>query len=280
MQVLPTKDRQAATELCTNPIVKKISFTGSTGVGKMLAKLATGTLKKVSLELGGNAPFIVFGDADLDDAVEGAMFCKFRCTGQTCVCANRLLVQKSVAEEFVRKLVVKVEALKTGPGLDPSTTQGPLVNKSGVDKIKHHVEDAVSKGAKIETGGKTPSSPGFFYEPTVLSGVTPDMIVANDETFGPLAPVFTFETEEEAIKLANDTEFGLAGYFFSKDIGRVMRVAHALECGMVGVNTGKISASEAPFGGMKESGYGREGSKYGIAEYQNIKSVTIGSLDK
>jgi len=280
MQVLPTKDRQAATELCTNPIVKKISFTGSTGVGKMLAKLATGTLKKVSLELGGNAPFIVFEDADLDLAVEGAMFCKFRCTGQTCVCANRLLVQTSVADAFIQKLVAKVEALKTGHGLDPSTTQGPLVNKSGVDKIKQHVDDAVSKGAKIETGGKAPSSPGFFYEPTVLSGVTPDMIVANDETFGPLAPVFTFETEGDAIKLANDTEFGLAGYFFSKDIGRVMRVAHALECGMIGVNTGKISASEAPFGGIKESGYGREGSKYGIAEYQNIKSVTIGSLDK
>jgi succinate-semialdehyde dehydrogenase/glutarate-semialdehyde dehydrogenase len=189
-------------------------------------------------------------------------------------------VQKSIAEAFTKKLVAKVEALKTGPGLDPSTTQGPLVNKSGVDKVKHHVEDAVSKGAKVECGGQAPSQPGFFFEPTVLSGVTPDMIVANDETFGPLAPVFAFDTEEDAIKLANDTEFGLAGYFFSKDIGRVMRVAGRLQCGMIGVNTGKISASEAPFGGVKESGYGREGSMYGIAEYQYIKSVTIGNLDK
>jgi succinate-semialdehyde dehydrogenase/glutarate-semialdehyde dehydrogenase len=194
--------------------------------------------------------------------------------------ANRIFVHKSVAEAFTAKLVEKVKALKVGPGLDSSTTQGPLVNKSGVDKVRQHVEDAVSKGAKIETGGKAPSHPGFFYEPTVLSGVTPDMLVANDETFGPLAPIFYFETEAEVVKLANDTEFGLAGYFFSKDIGRVMRVAKKLQCGMVGANTGKISAAEAPFGGVKESGYGREGSSYGLAEYQNIKSVTIGNLDK
>jgi len=247
----------------------------------MLAKLATGTLKRMSLELGGNAPFIVFEDADIADAVEGAMFCKFRCTGQTCVCANRILVQKSIAPEFTRQLVKKVQALKTGPGLDPSTTQGPLVNKSGVNKVAQHVQDAVSKGAHVECGGAPPpNSPGFFFEPTVLSGVKPNMLVANDETFGPLAPIFEFETEDEAVALANDTEFGLAGYFFSKDIGRVMRVAKKLQCGMIGVNTGKISASEAPFGGVKESGYGREGSMYGLAEYQNIKSVTIGSLDK
>ena len=194
--------------------------------------------------------------------------------------ANRLLVQKSVAEGFTAKLVEKVKALKTGPGLDSSTTQGPLVNKSGVAKVKQHVDDAVSKGAKVETGGKAPDNPGFFFEPTVLSGVTPEMMVANDETFGPLAPIFFFETEDEAVKLANDTEFGLAGYFFSKDIGRVMRVARRLQCGMVGANTGKISAAEAPFGGVKVSGYGREGSMYGLAEYQNIKSVTIGNLDK
>jgi succinate-semialdehyde dehydrogenase/glutarate-semialdehyde dehydrogenase len=194
--------------------------------------------------------------------------------------ANRLLVQKSVAAEFTAKLVKKVEALKVGPGLDPSTTQGPLVNKGGVDKVKQHVEDAVSKGAKVETGGAAPEDPGFYYKPTVLSGVTPEMMVANDETFGPLAPVFAFETEDEAVKLANDTEFGLAGYFFSKNVGRVMRVARKLECGMVGVNTGKISAAEAPFGGVKESGYGREGSMYGMAEYQVIKSVTIGNLDQ
>ncbi|KAK2670944.1 Aldehyde dehydrogenase domain [Fusarium oxysporum f. sp. vasinfectum] len=279
IQVLPTRDRQAATELCTNPLVKKISFTGSTGVGKYLAKLATGTLKKVSLELGGNAPFIVFEDADLDLAAEGAMFCKFRCSGQTCVCANRLYVQKSVAKEFTAKLVEKVNALKMGGGLDKSTTQGPLVNKSAVDKVKEHIADATSKGAKIATGGSTPDSPGFFHQPTVLTGVTQEMAVAKDETFGPLAPVFEFETEEDAIRLANDTEFGLAGYFFSKDVSRVMRVAHKLQVGMVGANTGKISAAEAPFGGVKESGYGKEGSLYGMAEYQNIKSITIGNLN-
>jgi succinate-semialdehyde dehydrogenase/glutarate-semialdehyde dehydrogenase len=196
-----------------------------------------------------------------------------------CASANRLFVQNSVAKEFTAKLVEKVAALKTGPGLDSSTTQGPLVNKGGVQKTNDHVQDAVSKGAKIEIGGSAPDSPGFFYSPTVLSGVTPEMVVANDETFGPLAPVFAFETEADVIHMANDTEFGLAGYFFSKDIARVMRVARKLECGMVGVNTGKISAAEAPFGGVKESGYGREGSKYGLAEYQNIKSVTIGNLD-
>ncbi|KAI5457105.1 Aldehyde/histidinol dehydrogenase [Mariannaea sp. PMI_226] len=279
IQVLPTRDRQAATELCTNPLVKKISFTGSTGVGKMLAKLATGTLKKVSLELGGNAPFIVFDDADADLAAEGAMFCKFRCSGQTCVCANRIYVQKGIAPVFTAKLVEKVNALKMGGGLDGATTQGPLVNKSAVDKVKEHVADAVSKGAKVETGGSTPNTPGFFHEPTVLSGVTQDMAVAKDETFGPLAPVFVFETEEEVLKMANDTEFGLAGYFFSKDIGRVMRVANKLQVGMVGANTGKISAAEAPFGGIKESGYGKEGSLYGLQEYQNIKSITIGNTN-
>ncbi|KAF2395780.1 aldehyde dehydrogenase [Trichodelitschia bisporula] len=279
IQVLPTKDRAAATELATNAGVKKISFTGSTGVGKMLAKLATGTLKRASLELGGNAPFIVFEDADLDLAAEGAMFCKFRCSGQTCVCANRIIVQESILEAFTAKLVEKVKALKTGPGLDPNTTQGPLVNKSGVDKTAQHVQDAVSKGAKIAIGGSAPEGSGFYFSPTVLTGVTEDMLVANDETFGPLAPIFTFKTEADAVRLANATEFGLAGYFFSKDIGRVMRVARKLECGMVGVNTGKISAAEAPFGGVKESGYGREGSMYGIAEYQTIKSVTIGNLN-
>lgn len=279
IQVLPTRDRQAATELCTNPLVKKISFTGSTGVGKMLAKLATGTLKKISLELGGNAPFIVFDDADVELAAEGAMFCKFRCSGQTCVCANRLYVQKGIAPAFTAKLVEKVNALKMGSGLDSATTQGPLVNKSAVEKVKQHVADAVSKGAKVETGGSTPDSPGFFHQPTVLSGVTQQMEVAKDETFGPLAPIFVFETEEEVLRMANDTEFGLAGYFFSKDIGRVMRVASKLQVGMVGANTGKISAAEAPFGGIKESGYGKEGSLYGLQEYQNIKSITIGNTN-
>ncbi|KAJ4985454.1 succinate-semialdehyde dehydrogenase [Stagonosporopsis vannaccii] len=276
-QVLPTKDRAAATELCTNPIVKKISFTGSTEVGKMLAKLAMGTLKRVSLELGGNAPFIVFEDADLDLAVEGAMFCKFRCTGQTCVCANRLLVHQSIAKEFGEKLVAKVAALQVGPGLDPKTTQGPVVNQSSVDKVTSHISDAISKGAEILIGGAS-VGPGFFFQPTVLSGVPRDALVATDETFGPLAPIFTFSDEEDALRLANATEFGLAGYFFSRDVSRVMRVAARLEVGMVGVNTGKISAAEAPFGGVGESGFGREGSKYGLAEYQNIKAVTIGNF--
>ncbi|KAG0646804.1 Glutarate-semialdehyde dehydrogenase [Hyphodiscus hymeniophilus] len=279
IEVCPTKDRQAATELATNPLVKKLSFTGSTGVGKMLANLATGTLKKVSLELGGNAPFIVFDDANLDLAVESAMFCKFRCTGQTCVCANRLYVQKGVAKAFTERLVEAVQALKMGPGLDSATTQGPLVNKSAVEKVKEHVEDAFSKGAKIEIGGQPSRSTGFFYDPTVLSEVTPNMIVSREETFGPLAPIFQFETEAEVLQLANDSEFGLAGYFFSQDIARAMRLAQKLECGMVGVNTGKISAAEAPFGGIKESGYGKEGSLYGLAEYQNIKSITIGNQD-
>jgi len=279
VQVVPTRDREAATELATNEKIKKLSFTGSTGVGKMLTGLCSGTMKKVSMELGGNAPFIVFDDADLDLAVENAMHCKFRCSGQTCVCANRFFVHTSLAPAFTQGLVAKVAALKLGPGYDPATTMGPLVNASGVKKVAEHIADAVSKGAKVEIGGKT-KSPGFFHEPTVLSGCTPDMQVFRDETFGPLAPIFTFDTEEEALKLANDTEFGLAGYFFSKDVSRVMRVAQKLECGMVGVNTGKISAAEAPFGGVKESGVGTEGSMYGLAEYQVLKSVTIGNTDK
>ncbi|KAF5553676.1 hypothetical protein FMEXI_2325 [Fusarium mexicanum] len=280
IQVCPTKDRQAATELATNPLIAKISFTGSTSVGKMLARLASGTLKKVSLELGGNAPFIVFNDADIDLAVEGAMFCKFRCSGQTCVCANRLYVQKGIAPAFTAKLTAKVKTLQMGSGLDQPTTQGPLVNKSAVTKVQEHVQDALSRGAKVETGGKAPDQAGFFFEPTVLSGVTQEMMVSKEETFGPLAPIFQFDTEQDAIRLANDTEFGLAGYFFSKDVGRVMRVARKLKVGMVGVNTGKISAAEAPFGGIKESGYGKEGSLYGLAEYQNIKSITIGNVDR
>ncbi|KAJ9499198.1 hypothetical protein H2202_005355 [Exophiala xenobiotica] len=280
IQVCPTKDRQAALELATSAKIQKISFTGSTEVGKMLAKLAAGTLKRVSLELGGNAIFIVFEDADLDLAVEGAMFCKFRCSGQTCVCANRLFVHKTLVEAFTKKLVAKASALKTGPGLEKSTTQGPLVNKAAVQKVAEHVENAVGQGAKIELGGSPGSGNGFFYEPTVLSGATDSMLVAQEETFGPLAPIFSFETESEAIERANKTPFGLAGYFFSKDVGRIMRVAQQLQVGMVGVNTGKISAAEAPFGGVMESGYGREGSLYGMEEYQVLKSVTIGNTDK
>ena len=280
LHVLPTKDRSAATELATSPLVNKISFTGSTGVGKMLAKLAAGTLKKVSLELGGNAPFIVFDDADLDLAVESAMICKFRCSGQTCVCANRIFVQQGVVAAFTRKLKDAVSDLKMGSGLDPATTQGPLVNEAAVTKVLEHIEDAVSKGAKVEYGGKHPSGPGFFCEPTILTGVRSDMNVSQEETFGPLAAVFEFDTEEEVIELSNSTPYGLAGHFFSRDVGRCTRVSRKLQVGMVGINTGKISAAEAPFGGVKESGYGREGSLYGLSEYQVIKSITTGNLDK
>jgi len=280
MHVCPTRDRQAASELATSAHIHKISFTGSTNVGKALAKLATGTLKKTSLELGGNAPFIVFDDANLDLAVEGAMICKFRCSGQTCVCANRLYVQKGIAAAFTRKLVDAVAKLKLGLGLDEGTTQGPLVNEAAVSKVLEHIEDGVAKGAKIEFGGNRVSGAGFFCEPTILSGVTADMKVANDETFGPLAAIFEFDTEEEVIKLANDTVFGLSAYMFSRDIGRCNRVSRKLRVGMVGVNTGKISAAEAPFGGVRESGYGREGSLYGMEEYQVIKSITTGNLDK
>ncbi|KAF4634619.1 hypothetical protein G7Y89_g3472 [Cudoniella acicularis] len=279
IQVCTTKNREAASELARHPDIAKISFTGSTGVGKMLAALAAKTLKRVSLELGGNAPFIVFDDADLDLAVEGAMVCKFRCSGQTCVCANRLLVQKGVVKDFTARLVKKVNELKMGCGSDPTTTQGPLVNQKAVDKVQEHVRDAIAKGAILETGGFRPKSPGFFFAPTVLSGAIANMKIATEETFGPVAAIFEFETEGEAIEMANNTEFGLAGYFFSKDIGRVLRVAKELESGMVGVNTGKISASESPFGGVKESGYGREGSKYGLAEYEILKTVTIGNTN-
>jgi succinate-semialdehyde dehydrogenase/glutarate-semialdehyde dehydrogenase len=292
IHVVPTKDREAATELATNPIVKKISFTGSTGVGKMLTKLAAGTMKKVSMELGGNAPFIVFEDANLEKAVEGAIVCKFRNSGQTCVwyilihthltvsSANRLYVHEKVYDEFAELLKEKVSQFKLGFGLDPATTQGPLVNASAVKKVLEHVNDAKSKGAQVVLGGKAPEHlKGFFFEPTILTGVTKQMVVSNDETFGPLAPLFKFSSDAEVIEMANDTEFGLAGYFFSKDFNRIWKVAAALECGMVGVNTGRISAPESPFGGVKESGVGREGSKYGIAEYQNIKSVIVGNLD-
>ncbi|GKT83819.1 succinate-semialdehyde dehydrogenase [Colletotrichum tofieldiae] len=279
IHVVPTKDREASLELANNPIVKKLSFTGSTGVGKLLTKAAAGTMKRVSMELGGNAPFIVFDDADIDQAVEGALICKFRCSGQTCVCANRLLVHEKVQDEFIQKLVQRVKLYKLGRGIDKSVTQGPLVNAAAVKKIDAHVQDAIKKGAILHTGGKAPEGlEGYFYESTVISGATAEMEVAHDETFGPLAAIFSFKSEAEAVELANATEYGLAGYFFSKDISRVMRVAKRLECGMLGVNTGLISAAESPFGGVKESGLGREGSKYGLAEYQNIKSVTIGSL--
>ncbi|KAL3455018.1 Aldehyde/histidinol dehydrogenase [Aspergillus heterothallicus] len=279
IQVCPTLDRLATLELVTNPKIAKISFTGSTAVGKMLAELAATTLKKVSLELGGNAPFIVFDDADLDTAVEGAMVCKFRCSGQTCVCANRLLVQEGIAPQFIAALVAKVDQLRVGRGMDSATTQGPLVNAAAVEKVAEHVQDAVLKGAHVATGGRRPTGAGFFYPPTVVTRVTREMKVFREETFGPLAAVMTFKTEAQAVVLANETETGLSGYFFTRDINRALRVGRRLQCGMIGVNTGKISACETPFGGIKESGYGREGSRYGMDEYQTIKAITIGNID-
>ena len=279
IQVVTTRNRKAVEILYTHPLVKKVSFTGSTSVGKLITEKAAGTMKKVSMELGGNAPYIVFDDADLDLAVDGVLACKFRCSGQTCVCANRLYVQKGIHDKFVEKLLEKVKGFKIGSGLDPTVTHGPLVNRAGVTKTKQHIDDAVSKGAKLLVGGKVRDDmDGYFIEPALLTGATQEMLVAKEETFGPLAPVFKFESEEEVVEMANDTEFGLAGYFFSNDLRRVWRVAKALEVGMVGVNTGKISAAESPFGGIKESGLGKEGSKYGLAEFQVMKSITLGNL--
>ncbi|MEK7736528.1 MAG: succinate-semialdehyde dehydrogenase, partial [Pseudomonadota bacterium] len=250
-------------ELTGNPIVRKLSFTGSTEVGRLLMAQCAPTIKKVSLELGGNAPFIVFDDADIDAAVDGAMLSKYRNTGQTCVCANRLLVQDGVYETFAGKLAVRVKQLKVGSGMEEGVTQGPLIDAQALAKVEAHLADAIAKGARILTGGKRHARGGTFFEPTVLADVTPEMQCAREETFGPVAPLFRFKTEEEAVALANATEFGLAGYFFSRDIGRIWRVAEALEYGIVGINTGIISNEVAPFGGVKQSGIGREGSKYG-----------------
>jgi succinate-semialdehyde dehydrogenase/glutarate-semialdehyde dehydrogenase len=263
-------------ELTSNVTVRKISFTGSTEVGKILMAQCAGTVKKVSLELGGNAPFIVFDDADLDAAVEGAMVSKFRNSGQTCVCANRFLVQASVYDDFAARLGRAVDRLKVGPGLEEGVTQGPLIDLAAVEKVEAHIRDAVSKGATVVRGGARQQAAGRFVAPTVLTGVTPDMDVAREETFGPVAPLFRFETEADALALANRTPFGLAAYFYGRDIGRVWRVAEALEYGIVGVNTGLISTEVAPFGGMKESGIGREGSKYGIEEFLEVKYLCIG----
>ena len=265
-------------ELTSNPLVRKLSFTGSTETGKLLMAQCAGTVKKISLELGGNAPFIVFDDADLDAAVEGAMASKYRNTGQTCVCANRILVQDGVYDAFAAKLAEAVRALRPAPGLDEKATQGPLIDDRAVQKVEEHIGDALSKGARIIVGGKRHALGGRFFEPTVLADVTPAMVISREETFGPVAPLFRFRTDEEAIALANDTPFGLAAYFYGRDIGRVWRVAEALEAGMVGVNTGLISTEVAPFGGVKESGLGREGSKYGIEEFLEIKYVCLGGI--
>lgn len=265
-------------EMCSNPVVRKVTFTGSTEIGKELMANCATTVKKVSLELGGNAPFIVFDDADLDAAVEGAIASKYRNTGQTCVCTNRLLVQAGVYELFSEKLSAAVSRMKVGNGLTGEVQQGPLIDMAAVEKVEEHIADAVAKGATIVLGGKRHELGGSFFQPTILADVTSQMLVAREETFGPLAPIFKFTTDDEAIRMANDTEFGLASYFYSRDIKRVWKVAEALEYGMVGINTGLISTEVAPFGGMKESGIGREGSKYGIEEFLEVKYLCLGGM--
>ncbi len=265
-------------EMTSNPIVRKLTFTGSTAIGRLLMEQSAPTIKKLSLELGGNAPFIVFDDADLDVAVEGAIASKYRNAGQTCVCANRLYVQDGVYEQFAEKLVAAVEKLKVGNGVEEGVTQGPLIDAKAVEKVEEHVADALSKGGRLLTGGKRHALGHSFFQPTVIADVSNDMIVATEETFGPLAPLFRFKTDEEVIALANDTEFGLASYFYSRDIGRIWRVAEGLECGMVGVNTGLISNEVAPFGGVKQSGLGREGSHYGLDEFLVVKYICLGGI--
>ncbi len=265
-------------ELTSNPRVRKLTFTGSTGVGKKLMAQCAGTMKKVSLELGGNAPFIVFDDADLDAAVQGALASKYRNTGQTCVCANRLLVQSGVYEDFAARLIAAVGKLKVGDGLRGPTDQGPLIDAAALAKVEEHVADALAKGARLALGGRRHALGGSFYEPTVLTGVTPAMLIAREETFGPVAPLFEFDTEAQAIAMANDTEFGLAAYLYTRDLARSWRVSEAIEYGIVGINTGLISTEVAPFGGVKESGIGREGSKYGILDYTELKYVCVGGV--
>ncbi len=262
-------------EFCENPVVRKITFTGSTAVGRILLKQAADQVMKCSMELGGNAPFIVFDDADLDAAVQGAMISKFRNNGQTCVCANRIYVQAGVYDAFAAKLAAAVKALKVGDGLEPGIEAGPLINEAAVKKVETHIADILSGGGKIVTGGHRHALGGTFFEPTVVTGVTPGMKVSTEETFGPLAPLFRFETEDEAIRLANDTIFGLASYFYARDIGRITRVQEGLEYGMVGVNTGLISTEVAPFGGVKQSGLGREGSHHGVEDYLEMKYICL-----
>ena len=279
LSVVTGKASAIGGEMTSNPIVRKITFTGSTEIGKLLLKQSADTVKKVSMELGGNAPFIVFNDADLDAAVDGAMMSKYRNTGQTCVCANRLYAQSGVYDAFVEKLAVAVNKLKVGDGREDGVSQGPLIDENAVLKIEEHVADALSKGGRLVTGGKRHAKGGTFFEPTVIADATQEMLVASEETFGPLAPVIRFETDDDAIAMANDTEFGLAAYFYSRDIGRIWRVAEAIESGIVGINTGIISTEVAPFGGVKESGLGREGSKYGIDDFIEIKYLCIGGID-
>ena len=280
LNVITGKASEIGDELATNPIVRKLSFTGSTEIGKVLMAKCAGTVKKVSMELGGHAPFIVFDDANIDDAVAGAMQSKFRNTGQTCVCANRVYVQEKVYEEFCKKFVEAVSKMKVGDGLEEDVTSGPLIDENSLNKVEEHVQDAVQMGAKVAIGGSKHSLGMNFYQPTILTDVTPQAKITFEETFGPVAPVYKFKDENEVIELANNSPYGLASYFYSRDIGRVWRVAEALEYGMVGVNTGLTSKAEAPFGGIKESGLGREGSKYGIDDFIEIKYVNMSGLDK
>jgi succinate-semialdehyde dehydrogenase/glutarate-semialdehyde dehydrogenase len=266
-------------ELTSSPTVRKLSFTGSTEVGRQLMAECAENIKKVSLELGGNAPFIVFDDADLDKAVEGAMISKYRNSGQTCVCANRLFVQEGVYDEFARRLVAAVETLKVGSGLEPDVQQGPLIDQAALEKVSHHIDDALAGGATLLTGGKPHALGGTFFQPTVLTNVNAGMSVAVNETFGPVAPLIRFEHEADVIRMANDTPFGLAAYFCARDMGRIFRVAEALEYGMVGINTGLISTEVAPFGGVKQSGIGREGSRYGIDEYVEMKYLCLAGIE-
>jgi succinate-semialdehyde dehydrogenase/glutarate-semialdehyde dehydrogenase len=269
---------QIGAEMTSNPLVRKVTFTGSTEIGKKLMAQCAGTMKKISMELGGNAPFIVFDDADLDAAVQGAIASKFRNTGQTCVCANRLLVQDGVYDAFTKKLTAAVATLRVGDGLAGVTEQGPLIDAKAVAKVEEHIADALAKGATVALGGKPHALGHTFFQPTILTHVTPAMMVAREETFGPVAPLFKFKTEAEAIAMANDTEFGLAAYMYTRDLARSWRVSEALEYGIVGLNTGIISTEVAPFGGVKESGAGREGSKYGILDYTEIKYVCVGGI--
>jgi succinate-semialdehyde dehydrogenase/glutarate-semialdehyde dehydrogenase len=270
--------KEVGGELTSNPIVRKLTFTGSTEVGKLLMEQCAATVKKTSMELGGNAPFIVFDDADLEAAVKGAVASKYRNAGQTCVCANRILVQDGVYDAFAKRLADVVKEMKVGNGMEQGTVIGPLIDLKAVEKVEQHISDALQKGAKVVVGGKRHALGGSFFEPTVLANVTTEMIVTREETFGPVAPLFRFKTEDEAVRMANDTEFGLAAYFYARDIGRVWRVAERLEYGIVGINEGIISTEIAPFGGVKESGIGREGSKYGIEDYLEVKYLCLGGI--
>jgi len=278
LNIVTGDSRAIGGELCANPVVRKLSFTGSTETGRILMKQCADTIKKLSLELGGNAPFIVFDDADLDAAVEGAIASKYRNAGQTCVCANRIYVQDGVYDAFAAKLAAKVKEFKVGAGTEPGVVIGPLIDEQGLQKVERHVADALGKGARAILGGKRHERGGLFFQPTVLANVTPDMLVSHEETFGPVAPLIRFKTEEEALRLANASEFGLSAYFYSRDVGRVFRVAEQMEAGIVGANVGIISTEVAPFGGVKQSGLGREGSKYGLEEYLEVKYVLLGGI--